>query len=39
MKKTLLTLILGALLAALLPTLVRRAAAASNTQVHRINQS
>jgi hypothetical protein len=38
MKKTLLTLLAGAAIAALLPPLVRRAVAASNTQVHRINQ-
>jgi len=36
-KKTLLALVLGAVLAALVPPLLRRAAAASNTQVHRIN--
>jgi hypothetical protein len=38
MKKTLLALVIGAALAGLVPPLVRRAAAASNTQVHRINQ-
>jgi hypothetical protein len=38
MKKTLLALLLGALLAVLLPPLIRRAVAASNTQVHRIHQ-
>jgi hypothetical protein len=38
MKKTLLALLLGALLAVFLPPLIRRAVAASNTQVHRIHQ-
>jgi hypothetical protein len=37
-KKTLLALVLGAAIAALAPPLLRRAAAASNTQVHRVNQ-
>lgn len=37
MKKTLLALLIGAALGTLVPPLVRRAVAASNTQVHRIN--
>lgn len=37
MKKTLFTLVLGAVLAAVAPRLLRRAAATSNTQVHRVN--
>jgi hypothetical protein len=38
MKKTLLTLLIGAALAALVPPLIRKAVRASNTQVHRIHQ-
>jgi hypothetical protein len=37
-KKTLLTLLIGAALAALAPPLIRKAVRASNTQVHRIHQ-
>lgn len=38
MRRALLPLLAGAALAVLVPVAVRRAAAASNTQVHRINQ-
>ena len=38
MRRALLTLLAGAALAVIVPAVVRKVAAASNTQVHRINQ-